>query len=139
MRCSSPPISSVTRAADILAANATDLAAAAAAGMEPGPLDRLRLTDARLAGMAAGLRTVAALPDPVGDVLDGWQRPNGLLIERVRVPARRRRDHLREPAQRHERCSRALPEVGKRRVAPGFGHRAATPTARSRRCSAKRW
>jgi glutamate-5-semialdehyde dehydrogenase len=74
------------RTADIVAANAADLDAAAAAGMEAGPLDRLRLTDARIANMAAGLRTVAALPDPVGEVLDGWRRPNGLLIERVRVP-----------------------------------------------------
>jgi glutamate-5-semialdehyde dehydrogenase len=54
--------------------------------MEAGPLDRLRLTEARLASMAAGLRTVAALPDPVGEILDGSRRPNGLLIERVRVP-----------------------------------------------------
>ncbi|MGH9011212.1 MAG: glutamate-5-semialdehyde dehydrogenase, partial [Acidimicrobiia bacterium] len=44
------------------------------------------LTEARLAGMAAGLRKVAALPDPVGEVLDGWKRPNGLEISRVRVP-----------------------------------------------------
>ena len=54
--------------------------------MGAGPLDRLRLTDARLEGMAAGLRTVAALPDPVGEVLDGWRRPNGLEIVRTRVP-----------------------------------------------------
>jgi glutamate-5-semialdehyde dehydrogenase len=74
------------RAADIVAANAADLEAGAAGGLEAGPLDRLRLTEARIAGMAAGLRTVAALPDPVGEVLDGWRRPNGLLIERVRVP-----------------------------------------------------
>jgi glutamate-5-semialdehyde dehydrogenase len=74
------------RAADIQLANAADLDAAAAAGMEPGPLDRLRLTDARIAAMADGLRTVAALPDPVGEVLTGWRRPNGLLIEKVRVP-----------------------------------------------------
>jgi glutamate-5-semialdehyde dehydrogenase len=74
------------RAPDVLAANRADLDAAAAGGMAPGPLDRLRLTDARLAGMAAGLRTVAALADPVGEVLDGWRRPNGLRIERVRVP-----------------------------------------------------
>jgi glutamate-5-semialdehyde dehydrogenase len=74
------------RAPDITAANTADLEAAAAAGMDEGPLDRLRLTDARLDGMAAGLRTVAALPDPVGEVLDGWTRPNGLRIERVRVP-----------------------------------------------------
>ena len=74
------------RAADVLAANATDLDAAAAGGMEAGPLDRLRLTEARIGAMAGGLRQVAALPDPVGEVLDGWRRPNGLQISRVRVP-----------------------------------------------------
>ncbi len=74
------------RAAEILAANAADVADAEAAGMDAGPLDRLRLTDARLEGMADGLREVAALPDPIGEVLDGWRRPNGLQIERVRVP-----------------------------------------------------
>jgi glutamate-5-semialdehyde dehydrogenase len=74
------------RAGEILAANAADLEAAAAGGMEPGPLDRLRLTEARIAGMAAGLRQVAGLSDPVGEVLDGWRRPNGLEIQRVRVP-----------------------------------------------------
>ena len=63
-----------------------DLEAASAAGMAAGPLDRLRLTDARLEGMAGGLRTVAALVDPIGDVLDGWTPPNGLQITRVRVP-----------------------------------------------------
>jgi glutamate-5-semialdehyde dehydrogenase len=74
------------RSAEIQAANDADLAAAEAGGMAPGPLDRLRLTDSRLAGMANGLRTVAALPDPVGEVLDGWKRPNGLQITRTRVP-----------------------------------------------------
>jgi glutamate-5-semialdehyde dehydrogenase len=74
------------RAAEIQAANEADLDAAEAAGMERGPLDRLRLTDARLDGMANGLRTVAALADPLGEVLDGWKRPNGLEISRVRVP-----------------------------------------------------
>jgi glutamate-5-semialdehyde dehydrogenase len=74
------------RAAEIRAANDVDLEAARAAGMAPGPLDRLRLSDARLAAMANGLRTVAALPDPVGEVLDGWRRPNGLEIVRTRVP-----------------------------------------------------
>ena len=74
------------QSAEIQAANALDLAAAEAAGMEPGPLDRLRLTDARLASMAGGLRQVATLPDPIGEVLDGWRRPNGLEISRVRVP-----------------------------------------------------
>jgi glutamate-5-semialdehyde dehydrogenase len=74
------------RAPEILAANQADLDAATADGMEAGPLDRLRLTEPRLAAMATGLREVAALPDPVGEVLDGWRRPNGLEIERVRVP-----------------------------------------------------
>jgi glutamate-5-semialdehyde dehydrogenase len=74
------------RASEVQSANAVDLAEAEAAGTASGPLDRLRLTDERLEGMAQGLRTVAALPDPVGEVLDGWTRPNGLVIERVRVP-----------------------------------------------------
>jgi len=76
----------VQRAADVLAANEADLEAARTAGMDDAPLDRLRLTDARLAAMADGLRDVAALADPVGEVVDGWTRPNGLRIERVRVP-----------------------------------------------------
>ncbi len=74
------------RRSELMHANEIDLAAAAEGGMEAGPLDRLRLTPARIAGMADGLRTVAALPDPVGEVLDGWVRPNGLEISRVRVP-----------------------------------------------------
>jgi len=74
------------RADDLLAANRLDVEAAERAGLEPGPLDRLRLTDARIAGMAEGLRSVAGLPDPIGEVLDGWRRPNGLRIERRRVP-----------------------------------------------------
>ena len=113
------------RAPEVLAANRADLEAAAAGGMEPGPLDRLRLTDARIAAMAAGLRQVAALPDPVGEVLDGWAAP-----ERARDPAgpgaaRRRRDHLREPPQRHLRRRRALPEGRQRGAAAGERHRAA--------------
>jgi len=76
----------VERTPEILAANATDTEHAATAGMEPGPLDRLRLTAGRIAGMADGLRKVAALPDPVGELLDGGVRPNGLEIQRVRVP-----------------------------------------------------
>ncbi len=74
------------RANEIRAANEADLEAAHAAGLGEGPLDRLRLTDSRLEGMANGLRSVAALPDPVGEVLDGWTRPNGLEIVRTRVP-----------------------------------------------------
>ena len=76
----------VERTPEILAANQTDLEAARAAGMERGPLDRLRLDEARIEAMADGLRSVAALPEPIGEVLDGWTSPNGLEIQRVRVP-----------------------------------------------------
>ena len=74
------------RSAEVQAANDADLEAAADSGMAAGPLDRLRLSDARLASMANGLRTVAGLADPVGEILDGWKRPNGLQITRTRVP-----------------------------------------------------
>ena len=74
------------RHAEILAGNADDVAAAEAAGTTATVVDRLRLTDARLQSMAAALRKVAALPDPVGEVADGWIRPNGLRVQRVRVP-----------------------------------------------------
>lgn len=70
----------------ILAANAVDMERAAAKGMKSSMLDRLRLTEERIAGMADGLRQVAALPDPVGNVLDGKTLPNGLSITKVRVP-----------------------------------------------------
>jgi glutamate-5-semialdehyde dehydrogenase len=76
----------VERTPEILAANRRDLDTAAAAGVEGTPLDRLRLTEDRVAAMADGLRKVAALPDPVGEVLDGSVRPNGIRIRRVRVP-----------------------------------------------------
>jgi glutamate-5-semialdehyde dehydrogenase len=74
------------RAGEVLTANAADLDAAREGGLAEGPLDRLHLTESRIAAMAAGLRQVAALADPVGEVLDGWRRPNGLEISRVRVP-----------------------------------------------------
>jgi glutamate-5-semialdehyde dehydrogenase len=76
----------VARAAEVLDANAADVARAEAEGVSATVVDRLRLTEARIEGMAGGLRQVAALADPVGEVLDGWVRPNGLRIERVRVP-----------------------------------------------------
>jgi glutamate-5-semialdehyde dehydrogenase len=76
----------VEQADEILAANARDVDAAAAAGMETAPLDRLRLSPARIEAMAAGLRQVAALADPVGEIIGGWVRPNGLEISQVRVP-----------------------------------------------------
>ena len=74
------------RHAEILSANADDVAAAEADGQAATVVDRLRLTDMRLLAMANGLRAVAALPDPVGEVADGWTRPNGLRVQRVRVP-----------------------------------------------------
>jgi glutamate-5-semialdehyde dehydrogenase len=70
----------------ILEANAADVAREEAGGMAPALLDRLRLTADRIEAMAGGLRQVAALPDPVGEVSEGWTRPNGLRINRVRVP-----------------------------------------------------
>lgn len=72
--------------AGILVANARDLDAARERGTSGALLDRLALNEARIAGMAEGLRQIAALPDPVGQILDGWVRPNGLAISRVRVP-----------------------------------------------------
>ncbi len=72
------------RTAAILAANAADMAAASA--LSPALRDRLLLTPERVEDMAAGLDTVAGLPDPVGRIVDAWERPNGLRFERVRVP-----------------------------------------------------
>jgi glutamate-5-semialdehyde dehydrogenase len=72
--------------ASVLAANADDVVAAAASGMNESLIDRLRLTPARVAGMVQGLRDLAALPDPVGDVVRGWTNPNGVEVRQVRVP-----------------------------------------------------
>lgn len=76
----------VARSSSILRANETDVARAESEGVSATVVDRLRLTPARIDSMASGLRQVAGLPDPVGEVLDGWVRPNGLKIRRVRVP-----------------------------------------------------
>ena len=72
--------------AAILAANATDMAAAEQRNLTPALLDRLLLTPERIEAMAKGLEAVAELADPVGDTIAEWQRPNGLRIARVRVP-----------------------------------------------------
>jgi glutamate-5-semialdehyde dehydrogenase len=72
--------------AAILAANATDMAAAQQRNLTPALLDRLVLTPKRIEAMAKGLEAVAELADPVGDIIAEWQRPNGLRIARVRVP-----------------------------------------------------
>jgi glutamate-5-semialdehyde dehydrogenase len=70
----------------ILVTNDDDVARLTGSGADATSLDRLRLDRGRIQGMAAGLRQVAALNDPVGEVVDGWVRPNGLRISRVRVP-----------------------------------------------------
>jgi glutamate-5-semialdehyde dehydrogenase len=73
-------------AAVILAANAEDVAEGRGSGMTGAFLDRLTLTPARVDAMADGIATVRGIPDPVGVVTETWQRPNGMTIERVRVP-----------------------------------------------------
>jgi glutamate-5-semialdehyde dehydrogenase len=75
-----------TAAASLKRANDEDVRAAEAAGISKAMIDRLRLNDKRIAEMAEGLRSVAALRDPVGEIISGWTRPNGLRIEKVRVP-----------------------------------------------------
>ena len=72
--------------AAILAANAIDMKAAEEAGRAPALLDRLRLDASRIAAMANGIRDVAALPDPIGRMTRSERRPNGLIVERVRIP-----------------------------------------------------
>ena len=74
------------KAAAILEANRADLERARTSGLTRAFLDRLTLTDARVETMAAGLREIAALPDPVGETVETWRRPTGLEIARVRVP-----------------------------------------------------
>jgi glutamate-5-semialdehyde dehydrogenase len=75
-----------TATPELLAANALDLAAGTEKGLSAAMLDRLRLDESRIAAMADGIAQVATLPDPVGQVIDSWERPNGLRIEQIRVP-----------------------------------------------------
>ena len=70
----------------ILAANKLDIDAATAKGTGSAMIDRLTLTEARIADIAEGVRQVASLPDPVGEVIESFERPNGLKIRKVRVP-----------------------------------------------------
>jgi len=74
------------RRQDILAANASDMQAGRQRGLAGAMLDRLMLDEDRIEAMARGLEDIAALPDPVGQVMSEWERPNGLRIQRVRVP-----------------------------------------------------
>jgi glutamate-5-semialdehyde dehydrogenase len=71
---------------EILEANQSDVAAGREAGLSPALLDRLTLDERRIEAMAAGVRAIAALPDPVGEVLEQFRRPNGLEIRKLRVP-----------------------------------------------------
>ena len=72
--------------ATLMQSNDKDLAAGVEKGLSAAMLDRLRLDEARIEAMAAGIDQVATLPDPVGQVMDAWERPNGIRIEQVRVP-----------------------------------------------------
>lgn len=74
------------RILEIIEANGLDLDYAKSKGHSEALLDRLKLDESRIQGMAAGLRNVAELPDPVGEIAEETQRPNGLLIQRVRIP-----------------------------------------------------
>lgn len=71
---------------EVLEANAADVERAEANDTGPALVDRLRLTPDRIAGMVEGLRDLAALPDPVGDVVRGWTNANGVQVRQVRVP-----------------------------------------------------
>ncbi len=70
----------------ILTANEADLAAAPAYGLTPAEIDRLKLTPDRVNAIAKGLEEIAQLPDPVGEIVEGTRRPNGLEIQKMRVP-----------------------------------------------------
>ena len=74
------------RRQEILDANALDVDAALRSDMAVSFVDRLKLDDSRIDGIIDGIRAIAALADPVGDVIAAWDRPNGLKIERVRTP-----------------------------------------------------
>ncbi len=76
----------IERTPEILAANARDLEAGHAAGLSDALIDRLSLSEARIRAIAEGTRRIAALPDPVGEVIDGFRLPNGLDVRKVRVP-----------------------------------------------------
>jgi glutamate-5-semialdehyde dehydrogenase len=76
----------VARTDEILEANARDLEAGRDNGLSDALIDRLALSESRIAGIAAGVRKIAALPDPVGEVIDGSRLPNGLDVRKVRVP-----------------------------------------------------
>lgn len=91
----------VEKTPEILAANEKDMTKGRESGMPESLLDRLMLNADRIAGMAEGLDQVAALPDPIGRVMDEWTRPNGLVIPQGPRADGRHRHHLRGEAERH--------------------------------------
>ncbi len=115
----------------ILEANASRCRRAQTLELIAAQVDRLRLTPARICAAATGLREVAALPDPIGRVLDSSIRPNGLQVHKVGVPLGRHFFHLRVPAQRHRRRRRSLPQErqchhsARRQGSPALKHRPA--------------
>ena len=76
----------IVRLPDILEANAADVAEAEKNGLTKASIDRLRLNEKRVADMADGIRQVAALPDPVGEILRDWTQPNGIQLQKIRTP-----------------------------------------------------
>jgi len=76
----------IVRLPDILEANASDVAEAEKNGLTKASIDRLRLNEKRVADMADGIRQVASLPDPVGEILRDWTQPNGIQIQKIRTP-----------------------------------------------------
>ena len=103
------------RTGAILEANKNDIDAARGKGRDEAFIDRLALNEARVAAMALGLRDIAALPDPVGEMTASWTRPNGLQISRVRVPLGVIGIIYEVEAERDRRRRRALPQIRQRR------------------------
>ncbi len=102
----------------VLAANARDIEAAPSFGLTAAAVDRLRLTADSVASVAAALEEIAALPDPVGEVIESSIRPNGLEVQKVRVPLGVDLLHLRVAAERDRRRRRALRQERQRRDPP---------------------
>ena len=98
--------------AEILAANAVDLERAASSGISGPMLKRLELAEGKWRDMIAGLRDIAALPDPVGRVESSLVRPNGTRGRSNADSPRGDRNHLRKPAERNRRCGCALRQSG---------------------------
>ncbi len=98
-------------AAAILTANAEDVAEARGSGASAAFIDRLTLTPARIGAMADGITTVRNIADPVGVVTESWQRPNGMIIERVRVPLGVVAVIFESRPQRHRRRRCVVPEI----------------------------